>query len=50
MTEFALQPRALKELTLLLELNHRIDNEFASAINLVAIAAVRSDNPEVKTT
>jgi two-component sensor histidine kinase len=49
MTEFAAQSRALNELTLLLELNHRIDNEFASAINLVAIAAVRSDNPEVKT-
>jgi two-component sensor histidine kinase len=48
-TEFALQPRALNELTLLFELNHRIDNEFASAINLVAISAVRSDNPEVKT-
>jgi two-component sensor histidine kinase len=48
-TEFPLQPRALNELTLLLELNHRIDNEFASAINLVAVAAVRSDNPEVKT-
>jgi two-component sensor histidine kinase len=48
-TEIALQPGALNELTLLLELNHRIDNEFASAINLVAIAAVRSDNPEVKT-
>jgi two-component sensor histidine kinase len=48
-TELARQPRALNELILLLELNRRIDNEFASAINLVAVAAVRSDNPEVKT-
>jgi two-component sensor histidine kinase len=47
-TEIALQTRVLNELTLLLELNRRIDKEFASAINLVAIAAVRSDNPEVK--
>lgn len=48
MTEFTLQPPVANELTLLHELNHRVDNEFASAINLVAVAAVRSDNPEVK--
>jgi two-component sensor histidine kinase len=47
-TELVLQPPALNERTLLLELSHRIDNEFASAINLVSVAAVRSDNSEVK--
>ena len=49
MTELVLQPPTLNERTLLLELNHRINNEFASVINLVSVAAVRSDNPEVKT-
>jgi len=39
----------LSELVLLLELNHRVNNEFASAINLVSVAAVRTDNVEVKT-
>jgi two-component sensor histidine kinase len=47
-TELVLQRPALNERTLLLELNHRINNEFASAINLVSVAAVRSDNSEVK--
>jgi two-component sensor histidine kinase len=47
-TEFTLPPPVPNELALLHELNHRADNEFASAINLVAVAAVRSDNPEVK--
>jgi len=36
------------EWILLRELNHRINNEFASAINLVAVGAVIADNPEVK--
>jgi hypothetical protein len=33
---------------LLLELNHRINNELASVINLVSVAAVRAVNSEVK--
>jgi two-component sensor histidine kinase len=40
---------ALSERILLVELNHRINNELASAINLVSMAAVRTDNAEVKT-
>ena len=47
-TEFVPEQPALNEHTLLLELNHRIKNELASAINLVSVAAARSDNPEVK--
>jgi two-component sensor histidine kinase len=47
-TELALPLPALEQATLLRELNHRINNEFASAINLVSIAAVRTDNAEVK--
>jgi two-component sensor histidine kinase len=39
---------ALSERTLLDELNHRINNEFASAINLVAVSALRSNNVSVK--
>jgi two-component sensor histidine kinase len=50
MSELISRPPALNERTLLLELNHRINNEFASAINLVSIAAVRSNHAEVKTT
>jgi two-component sensor histidine kinase len=38
------------EWMLLRELNHRINNEFTSAINLVAAGAVVAENPEVKTT
>ena len=34
--------------TLVREQHHRINNEFTSAINLVAIAAVRTDNRDVK--
>lgn len=45
---FSSLPPALEERTLLLELNHRINNEFASVINLVSVAAVRADNSEVK--
>ena len=36
--------------TLLLEQHHRTNNEFGSAIELVAMAAVRSDSAEVKAT
>ncbi len=36
------------ERILLRELNHRINNEFASAINLVSAGAVLADNLEVK--
>jgi len=49
MPELVPQAPALSERILLLELNHRINNEFASAINLVSVAAVRTDNAEVKT-
>ena len=47
MSEFD-SPTALSERTLLRELNHRINNEFTSAINFVSVAAVRADNAEVK--
>jgi two-component sensor histidine kinase len=36
------------EWMLLRELNHRINNEFTSAINLVAVGAAIAENPEVK--
>jgi two-component sensor histidine kinase len=35
--------------TLLRELNHRIDNQFASAISLISIEAVRAEGQEAKT-
>src|SRR5262245_65807932 len=38
----------LEERVLLRELNHRISNEFCSAISLVSLAAARSRNNEVK--
>jgi two-component sensor histidine kinase len=41
-------PAMLGERILLLELNHRINDEFTSAINRVAVAAVQTDNVEVK--
>jgi two-component sensor histidine kinase len=47
--KFDPQLPTLNEGALLLELNHRINNEFASAINVVALAAVRSENAAVKT-
>ena len=47
-TELAQLP-ALSERILLCELNHRINNEFAAAINRVSIDAVRADHPAVKT-
>ena len=40
---------ALDDRTLLRELNHRMANDFASAINFVSVAAVRTDDPDVKT-
>ena len=43
MTEFV-SPAALGERVLLRELNHRINNEFTSAINFVSVAAVRADH------
>ena len=43
----ALAP-ALDARTLVREQHHRINNEFTSAINLVAVAAVRTDNRDVK--
>ena len=48
MTEFAPRLPALSERLLLFELNHRINNEFASAINCVSLAAVRTESAEVK--
>ena len=47
MANLALAP-ALDVQTLLREQHHRINNEFTSAINLVAVAAVRTDNRDVK--
>jgi two-component sensor histidine kinase len=47
MANLALAP-ALEMRTLLREQHHRINNEFTSAINLVAVAAVRTDNRDVK--
>jgi two-component sensor histidine kinase len=48
MTESA-GPRHLpQEDTLLHELNHRINNEFAAAISVVSLSAARSGNKEVK--
>jgi two-component sensor histidine kinase len=43
------QPPAVSERILLSELNHRINNEFATAINRISIEAVRADHPAVKT-
>lgn len=48
MTEFAPQLPVLSERVLLFELNHRINNEFTSAINFVSLAAVRTESAEVK--
>jgi two-component sensor histidine kinase len=39
----------LDEQTLLRELNHRVNNEFTSAINLVSVAAVLAEGSEAKT-
>jgi len=41
-------PPDLNERTLFRELTHRINNQLASAIDVVTAAAVRADNPEAK--
>jgi len=41
-------PPDLDERTLVRELTHRINNQLASAINLVTAAAVRAEHPETK--
>ena len=47
MTEIAFTP-AIPEQALLQELNHRISNEFQSALSLVSLTAARSRSQEVK--
>lgn len=49
MMEFASQRTAAQDQVLLHELNHRINNEFTTAISLVSLAAARSGNDDVKT-
>ena len=49
MIELVQPPRTLREGVLLLELNHLFNNEFASAINYISVAAVQTDNVGVKT-
>ena len=46
--EFDPQVRLLHQAVLLHELNHRINNEYASAISAVSLAAAHSGNEEVK--
>ena len=41
-------PPDLNERTLVRELTHRINNQLASAVDVVTAAAVRADNPEAK--
>ena len=48
MTTLALAPPVPDALPLVRELNHRINNDFASAMNIVAVGALLADNPEVK--
>ena len=48
MTVFNQVLPVLDEQTLLRELNHRVNNEFTSAINLVSVAAVRAEGSEAK--
>jgi hypothetical protein len=48
MTEFASTLPIPQERVLLQELNHRISNEFFSAMSLVSLAAARSCSDEVK--
>src|SRR5258708_17577545 len=47
MTEMAFTP-TISEQALLQELNHRINNEFQSALSLVSLTAGRSRSQEVK--
>ena len=46
--EFDPQVRLLHQAVLLHEVNHRINNEYASAISAVSLAAAHSGNEEVK--
>ena len=48
MRQLATEQSFPEERLLINELTHRINNEFASAISLVSLAAVRSSNREVK--
>jgi two-component sensor histidine kinase len=48
MTSRSCQMPILQERLLLQELNHRISNEFTSAIDVMSRAAARSNNKEVK--
>ena len=48
MMKFASALSISHERVLLQELNHRINNEFFSAMNLVSLAAARSGSHEVK--
>jgi two-component sensor histidine kinase len=48
MTQLVPQERCSDEQVLLQELDHRINNEFASAIGAVSLAAARTKNDEVK--
>ena len=48
MRQVATEQSFPEERLLINELTHRINNEFASAISLVSLAAVRSSNREVK--
>ncbi len=48
MTNVALSPSAPDALTIVRELNHRINNDFASAMNIVSVGAVLADDTEVK--
>ena len=48
MTELASQRPLPQEQILLQELNHRVNNEFATAISIVDLAATASSNDKVK--
>lgn len=48
MTTFVSRSSSVEEQVLLRELNHRINNEFASLLSLVTLAASRSSNNHVK--
>jgi len=47
-TMLALAPPALDALTVVRELNHRVNNDFASAINIVSVGVMLADDSEVK--
>lgn len=48
MTTLALAPSTPDALTLVRELNHRVNNDFVSAMHIVSVGALLADNPEVK--